>query len=225
MPIICLQAGHVNIQYNASPDLRSATGSPGEAGFTLDIANKVSTKLRTLGFTVQQTDANANSDPAVTGRDWDLFLAIHWDADVYGRGGGFVGAPDPSIDYSSAESLRLANEIWAGYQATTGVVSYPQRQNPNTKYYYMWNSLSAKTPCVLIECGVGNHRPDDFELLNNNRPRVVEGLCRGICNAFGVPYPAQPQTNTSTIKQVHDILYGRGTSWSKYVKLRQLIPA
>ena len=52
----------------------------------------------------------------------------------------------------------------------------------------MWSKLSSKTPCVLIECGVGMHVPDDWQILHFNRPLVVEGIVKGICLAFNVPY-------------------------------------
>ena len=191
---VVIQAGHNNTQFNIDPGLRCSTGAPNEASFTLDIANQVSGELRKRGFEVKQTDANANGDPQVTNVDWDLFLAIHYDADVYGRGGGFVAIPDPSVDLAHNESQRIANILSSEYFGATKIENHPERQNPNTKFYYMWKALSAKTPCVLIECGVGMHIPDDHQILNFNRSLVVEGIVRGICKAFNVSY----QVNTPT---------------------------
>jgi len=184
---ICLQAGHENCQYSSILSLRRSTGAPGEMSFNIDIRNKVAAELLKRGFEVATTDANANSDPKITDQDWDLFLAIHYDADVYGRGGGFIGVPDPSVDQASGESQRIAREITNEYFKTTKILNI-DRSNANTKYYYMWKYLSKKTPCNIIECGVGMHVPDDHQMLHFNRLIVVEGIVRGICAAFDVKY-------------------------------------
>lgn len=193
---ICIQAGHQNVKYNSIVELRGSTGAPNELEFNINIRDLVSDELRKRGFEVTGVDANANDDPNITGKDWDLFLAIHYDADVYGKGGGFVDYPEPSTDGATAESQRIVSAIRDEYFKTTGITNVYQRSNKNTRYYYMWRYLSAKTPCALIECGVGMHVPDDWETLHFNRPRVVEGIVRGVCKAFNQPYdttPPQPQ--------------------------------
>jgi N-acetylmuramoyl-L-alanine amidase len=189
-PRICLQAGHENTEASSLERLRGSTGAPGEMAFNLDLRRRVAAELEKRGFRVYQTDARANDDPAVTGQDWDLCLAIHYDADIYGRGGGFVDWPDPSIDAASEESRRIARAIQGVYFATTGIANVWRRRNDNTKLYYLWRYVTAGTPCVIIECGVGQHHPDDYDVLQDNRPLVVEGIVRGICKAFGVPYRA-----------------------------------
>ena len=115
----------------------------------------------------------------------------------------------------------------------------------------MWKLMSAKTPCVIIECGVGMHVPDDHEILHFNRPLVVEGIVKGICLAFNVPYVV-PTTTTSTVltstssssstttappdtssevtvlkeklSRVHDIIWGKGWPWAKINAEKVLIP-
>ena len=233
---ICIQAGHVNTT-------TSATGAPNEMSFNLDIANQVSAQLRERGFEVKQTDANADKDPAVTGIDWDLFLAIHYDADIYGTGGYFVDFPEPSTDFATKESQRIQKILSGEYGKVTGIVNHPERSNANTRYYYIWKALSAKTPCNLIECGVGMHVPDDWQILHFDRPRVVEGIVRGICLAMGVNYTSTTTTVTTTststssstttlkpseceekLKQIHDTLYGKGWWWKKWAKIKALVP-
>ena len=194
---ICIQAGHINIQYNSDPQLRNGTGAPGEQEFTLRIANRLSEILRTKGFAVNQTDANSNSDPNVTNNDWDLFLAIHYDANVYGIGGGCISAPDPSVDASNAESKRIATIIeqsyFSPYIQDTGIVDHPERINNNMTLYYMWNVLTAKTPCALIECGVGGDAHDSVILADTER--VCNAIAKGICKAFNVLWePVVPPT-------------------------------
>lgn len=223
--------GHVNIKYNSIVAIRGSTGAGNEAVFTQDVANNVCSELRKRGFEVKQTDANGNDDPQVTQVDWDLFLAIHFDADVYGRGGGFSDFPEPSTDMATTESQRICAVIQNTYFPFTNVEWHQERRNANTKYYYIWKCLTDKTPCVLIECGVGMHKPDDFELLQNNRGKVVEGVVRSICAAFGVAYDLTPPTTqptvdpeVETVKKVKGIIYGKGWSWQKINAIKALLP-
>lgn len=192
---ICLQAGHQNCQYNSIVALRRSTGAPNEMSFNVDIRDQLAAVLREKGFDVFTTDANANDDPNITGQDFDLFLSIHYDADIYGKGGGFVDYPDPSVDFAHVESKRIKEAIESEYFKTTEIANRPSRSNANTRYYYMWKYLTKRTPCNLIECGVGMHVPDDHTILAFNRPKVVEGIARGICKAFGVDFnnPQKPQ--------------------------------
>lgn len=238
MKLICLQAGHSNTT-------TGSTGAPNEMAFNVDIRNQVAGELRKRGFEVATTDANADKDPAITKVDWDLFLAIHYDADIYNTGGYFVDYPEPSTDGATTESQRICKVISAEYGKVTGIVNHPERTNANTRYYYLWKSLTAKTPCNLIECGVGMHVPDDWQILHFDRPRVVEAITRGICMAFGVNYDITPPTppvipstcekdlincnenlsvKSGIIKQAKDILYGKGWPWQKISKLKALLP-
>lgn len=237
MKKIIIQAGHAG-------RTSGSTGSPNEQAFNIDIRDKVATELRLSGFEIKTVDA----DPLPTdiAGDWDLFLAIHYDADIYGTGGGFVDFPEPSTDGSTQESQRIAYLLRQEYFGTTGIVSHPERSNVNTRYYYMWKLLSYKTPCVLIECGVGMHVPDDWQILHFERPRVVEGIVKGICLAFNVPYTTTTTTETTTstststttlttttlapvmgceyyLNKVKEIVFGKGWPWSKVAKLKELL--
>jgi len=191
MKKIIIQAGH-------SGRTSGQIGAPNEQSFNVDISNKVRDELVKRGFEVKRVNADPTS--AEIAGDWDLFLAIHYDADIYGSGGGFVDYPEPSTDGATKESQRIAYLIRQEYFGTTLIVNKPERSNKNTRYYYMWKSLSSKTPCVIIECGVGMHVPDDHSVLHFNRPKVVEGLVKGICLAFNVPYemPVIPQPEPET---------------------------
>jgi N-acetylmuramoyl-L-alanine amidase len=234
---ICIQAGHINYQYNSILSLRSSTGAPNEYSFNQDIANQVSGELRKRGFEVKQTDANANDDKSVTSTDWDLFLAIHYDADIYNTGGGFVDYADPSVDSATAQSQRIAGCIREKYFATTKIVNHPERSNVNTRFYYMWKYLTAKTPCVIIECGVGMHVPDDWQVLHFSRLLVVEGLVRGVCGAFNVNYDLPvvippttpvpepiPNPFEDKVKKIYEIVWGKGWPWTKINKIKEILP-
>lgn len=211
---ICIQPGHINSKYNSIVALRGSTGAPGEQEFTLDVANRVSEELRKRGFEVKQTDGNANDDKTVTSVDWDLFLAIHYDADVYNDRGYFIDFPEPSTDGATKESQRLAQSLRDSYGGATGIPRYDKRSNANTRYYYMWRYLSSKTPCVLIECGVGNRHPEDYDALHGDRRnRVIEGIVRGICSAFGVAYDLTPPTPPAPVEPTYgaDVNIGAAT--------------
>ena len=192
--LICLQSGHENIKSNCDVVLRSSTGAPGELEFTVRIRNRLSQILQDKGFQVQLVDANFNCNAERT-KDFDLFLAIHYDANVYGTGGGFVDYPDPSVDAVNSESKRIKEAIESEYFNHSGVVNHPERSNINTKFYYMWRALSSATPCVIIEAGVGQDPHDKVILADTNR--VCNSIARGVCRAFSVSFdpivpPAPP---------------------------------
>lgn len=186
---ICIQSGHKNI-------LTGATGAPGERDWNIKTTDLLAELLKSKGFEVYIADGKANTDNKVTSTDWDLFLAVHYDADIYNDRGGFIDTPDPSVDLSTKESNRIANILREEYFTDKlGIPERPKRSNANTRFYYMWSSLTAKTPCVLIECGVGWRKPEDYNTLYNCREEVVNALAKGICRAFNVEFetPTTPQ--------------------------------
>jgi len=203
--LVCLQAGHQNARNNCDPALRGGTGAPGEVEFTVKTRDRLSQILIQKGVQVQLVDATFNCKPEKT-KDFDLFLAIHYDANIYKdaqgtlQPGGFLDTPDPSTDYATAESNRIKRAIEGEYFQHSGIQSVPSRSNANTRFYYMWRNLSAKTPCVIIECGVGQHPHDKVILADTER--VANAIARGICKAFGVafdtptpPTPTPPATD------------------------------
>lgn len=182
MRLICLQAGHEGVTSRA-------TGAPGEQELNVRIRNRLSTILQSKGFQIQLV--NANPSDAEINKDFDLFLALHGDANVYGTGGGFVDHPEPSTDAATIESQRIDKAIEDQYFANSGIVNHPERSNANTRYYYMWARLSAKTPCVIIEMGVVQDAHDKVILADTDR--VANAIARGVCAAFGVSfYPPTP---------------------------------
>jgi len=184
--LICLQAGHQNAKNNCDPALRKGTGALGEVEFTIRIRDRLSQILISKGFQVQLVDATFNCDPKADDKDYALFLAIHYDADIYGAGGGFVDFPEPSTDNATAESQRIKKAIEEEYFKHSGIVNHPERSNANTRYYYMWKFLSGPTPCNIIECGVGKDAHDSVILADTDR--VCNAIARGICKAFSVPF-------------------------------------
>jgi hypothetical protein len=202
LPLIGLQAGHQNIQNNVVPALRSGTGAPGEVDFTVRVRDRLGQILIAKGFPVQLDDANANSSlTTIGGKDFGFYLALHYEADIHNTGGGFITAPDPSVDAVNGESLRIADAIrksyFIPYTQDTGIQEHMEWNNPNATEYYMWSELSANTPCALIECGVGQNAHD--KVILGDTDRVCNAIAKGICKAFNVPWdapvPQPPATN------------------------------
>ena len=121
MKRILIQAGHKG-------RTSGNTGAPSEQRWTSLIVPKISSILRSRGFEV----AECNADPTkkdIAG-DWDLFLSVHYDADIYNDRGGFIDIPDPSVDSVNNESNRIAEEMRKVYFPTTGIPEHPKNREP-----------------------------------------------------------------------------------------------
>ncbi len=196
---ILIHCGHCGIRNNCVASLRSGTGAPGEADFNWGIGMALEKLLQEDGHSTYLDDANTNCNSTVTNQDWDLALAIHADANIYGTGGGFVDFADPSIDASSKESKRIAKAITERYFPETGIVNHPERSNVKTRFYYLWQYLSAKTPCVIIGCGVLLDAHDSVILKDTQR--VAKGIREGIRKAFGYVQPQPPVDKCEDVKK------------------------
>ena len=173
---VVIQAGHKGIT-------SGSVGAPGERDWTTKIVPMIAERLRAKGFEVYETDALGYNDDKVIETDWDLFLAIHYDADIYNDTGGFTDYPEPKTDGATQESQRIAKVLADHYFPTTGI-KYVNRSNANTRYYYMWQYLTSKTPCVIIECGVGWRKPEDYNTLRKY-DFIADTIANGILKAFG----------------------------------------
>ena len=89
------------------------------------------------------------------------------------------------MDAATKESQRLAKALGDHYFPTTGI-PVKNRSNANTKFYYMWSALTAKTPCVIIECGVGNRKPEDYNTLFGQKDKVAKAISDGILKGLGL---------------------------------------
>lgn len=231
---LVIQAGHINSQYSS---LGLGSGAPGEQEVNKRIADRLCALLREKGFSVIQTDANANDDEAITKVDHDLFLALHCDADYAGdTGNGFADYPEPSTDGATQESQRICKIINDTYFPEVKI-NYINRSNANTRYYYMWKYLTPKTPCVLIEMGQCQD-PHDKVLLANTE-LIAGALSKSICKAFGIvePTPEPPvvpseplveqnpcKVQDDLIAKIRGILWGKGFIWDKLKRIKVLLP-
>jgi len=200
--LVGLQAGHQFIQNNIDPLLRGGTGAPGEVDFTIRTRDKLGQILQSKGFAVQLDDANANGNSNTTGKDFDFYLAIHYESNNHGSGGGFLTAPDPSVDSANVESKRIIQCLKDEYFKNTGIVEHEEWISNNMTFYYMWNVLTAKTPCGIIECGVGQDPHDSVILADTDR--ICNAIARGLCKAFNIPFDSPtppPPDPCANIKQ------------------------
>jgi len=205
MKKILIQAGHKG-------RTSGTTGAPEEKKWTSEIVPKIAEKIRTKGFEVSECNADP-TDTDIAG-DWDLFLAMHYDADVYNDRGGFVDYPDPSVDDVNEESKRIAGEIEKTYFPITGIPNHPERSNRNTKFYYMWSRMSSKTPCVILEAGVGYRTPEDHRTLWFEQEKVVDGIVKGIVNALGEQNPEpEPKPEQPIEEEIKAEIEAAGFKW------------
>lgn len=178
---IALQAGHEG-------RTSGATGAPGEIELNVRIRNRLSQILQEKGF--QLFLFNADPPQSDLNQDFDLFLALHGDANIYGTGGGVIAciAPPPvdSSETSNAESRRIRDAIQSEYFKHSEIVEHPERVNRKMTEYYMWSKLSNATHCVILEMGVVQDAHD--KVLLNDTERIASAIARGVCKAYGVSY-------------------------------------
>jgi hypothetical protein len=181
---ILIQSGHKNIRNNCDVALRSGTGAGGEVEITTAVADATASLLRAKGVETLVVDANFNCDKTSADKDYQLFLTLHCDMDYANdQGSGFCDYPEPSTDGATVESQRLAKEIQNSFFPAVGI-NIKSRSNANTRFYYMWSALSAKTPCVLIEMGQVKDPHDSPILLNTQK--VAQALSNAILSALKV---------------------------------------
>lgn len=187
MKKVCLQAGHVG-------RTSGATGAPEEMANNKRIVDRLSAVLRSKGIEVYQTDAYGYNDKKVTQVDYDLFLSVHCDMDYSNdQGGGFSDFANPDKDKATIESQRISKIINEIYFPEVKI-DYKPRVNLNTRNYYMWDYLTPKTPCVIIEMGQSIDPHDKVLLANTDL--IANALAKSICVALGVTYEIE-NTNTS----------------------------
>lgn len=212
MKKVCLQAGHFS----------KGGGAPEELANNKRITDRVAYNLRLRGIEVYQTDWYAFNDTNVTKVDFDLFLALHCDMDYPNDGGsGFADYADPASDMATNESQRICKVINDGYFKEVGI-NYKNRSNANTRFYYMWKYLTAKTPCVLLEMGQSVD-PHDRVLLGNT-DLIANAITKCICVALGVNYglpvetPAQPPVVNTELERVKTELEALKIAYDKAIK-------
>lgn len=235
---IAIQSGHWG---------KIGAGAPGEREGNKRIVDRLCAVLRGRGFEVYQTDYYAFNDPKITKVDYDLFLSCHMDMDYPNdSGSGFADYADPATDSATIESQRICKVINNTYFPEVKI-NYISRSNANTRFYYVWKSLTAKTPCVLLEMGQSIDPHDSILLANTNL--IVNAIARSLCLAFGIPYnlpapivpPSLPTPTTQPlaipderlveletlnhlVTAIKAVIWSKGFIWAKINKLKTLLP-
>ena len=192
---ILIIVGHQNVKYNSIVSLRGNTGTAGELEINKRIGDRVSEMLRERAFEVVQTDANANDDKSITSVNFNLALALHCDMDTSGQG-GMCGSGDKSVDAMWQESLRIKQVFDATYFQESGIKNKNFVTEGMSKYY-IWQYLTSKTPCVLLEMGEAKDAHDS--VLLSNTELIASSIVRSICKAFNVAYDNTPAVDYNAL--------------------------
>lgn len=168
-PRVLLQAGHSALY---APYATGGGGAPAEAEWTARLVGALSTDLRARGIDTVclgswMSYGVAGIPPTVAHEPYDLFIAAHYDAAIYGGGyntGGFADRyrPEnygrtiiPARHLASVQADAFIAEWEGWYFPSTGIPNATQRRNANTNDYYAFRGLAESTPAVLIEFGIG----------------------------------------------------------------------
>lgn len=198
MTFICLQAGHEG-------RAKGVTGAPGEIELNVRIRNRLSELLIERDFQIKLVAADPTDDEIKD--NFDLFLALHGDADTR-IDGGCIASGDRNVDGSWEKSLRISGDIGSEYFKESGIANVPGKVTVAMTYYYMWMRLTMHTPCVILEMGEVQDAHDKVILADTDR--VAIAITKGICKAFDVPYelgsetPKQPEDPADPCKSLKD---------------------
>lgn len=216
MVSICLQSGHWNTN-------TGQTGAPREQERTIAIGKRLTDLLRANGYEVYHTDARADVNPAVTNRDWNLFLSLHCDANYPGNeGGGFADFPEPSTDFATKESQRIQKVFADNYFKDSGIRNVPSRSNANTRFYYMWSALSAKTPCVILEMGESID-PHDTVILDDTerQAKIILSVIKKALPTGTTPTPDPVPPTTDYKKKYEDEVNAHTATKEAFKKFKE----
>ena len=159
-------------------------------------------------------------------------MALHGDMDVQNdQGGGMVGSGDKSVDAMWQESLRIKNIFDEVYFTETKIVN-KNIVTAGMSRYYIWQYLTSKTPCVLIEMGQVQDPHD--KILLGNTDLIANAIGRSICKAFNVPFDVTPAPVTDPrLKQLDDagltdadkvrVAINRNSEWDRLVEEKTTI--
>lgn len=174
---VALQTGH-------APD---GGGAPGEAEWTPRLAAALRSRLEAAGVDAVTVPGFYNrAAPAVLGGDFDLFLALHYDArfpENYTTGCCIARG---TYETEHWEADRFLSEWIARYPQATGVPLKQARVGENMRLYYAWRHLSYVTPGVILEHGVGAPGVGgDAPVLWDQLDRVAEADAQAVLAYLG----------------------------------------
>ena len=210
---VLIQAGHYP----------SAGGAPGEAQWAHDLSQRVASRLEAQGVWVGVIGDFFNKPPPPQCfESWDLFVANHYDADIYAdRTGCFA---DRAVsDPVGAESDRAIQSWENAYPMMVGIPLRNERRNANTNQYYAFDATAATTPGILIEHGVGQGL--DHDVLFAQIDAVSDADAYAILDFLGAlpePPPADPcevpNAQKAMLERFARELQPRQTPWVTQMK-------
>lgn len=188
------------------------SGAPGEADYILELCGYIDAITRNTPIIVFWTDGDyggitGDSDLYFSNRhpefrdNYDAFIALHYDADVYRNvagdhlSGWFWDRALASLTGPRDDAL---GQIWQRrYSLMSGVPSFhPERRNANTRDYYAFRATSINTPGIIIELGIGAPNAPDYRWLRDNIMNIAQTVKAtlyeygGIADTVPAPQPA-----------------------------------
>ena len=222
---VLIQAGHSPAY---PPREAGGGGAPGEAEWTSALAGRITERLRRAGVQVAIVGAwlvtqNGKQielpSPPATRQDWDLFLALHYDAAIYGAGhntGAFA-------DHAQGEPRTVDSERFiAAWEARyfrpaplgTGLANMPGRRNANTRFYYGYRATTNATPSCLIEHGVGARGAgEDAVLLHDQIDLVAQLDAAAILDYLGINTNV-PEANHMAVLNDDELFEVASKAWN-----------
>lgn len=196
MASVLIQAGH-SAQY--PPNRAGGGGAPGEADWTTRLAELIALHLEAAGVETVIVGAwlvngVVGAPPSQVGRDYSLFVSLHYDAAVYGAGRNTGAFADRATGDPLGALADAAIRLWeARWTEETPIPLANARRNPNTSDYHAFRATSARTPGIIIEHGCGAPVPtggfppgQDAGYLHDNIGHVAAVDARAILNYLGL---------------------------------------
>lgn len=215
MKTVCLQVGHWNIEtitqeglrsWRSSAALKKSTGASGERVYHWEeVMPRLRDKLIAAGVQVYVSDATYNQE--IYGRDYDLWVSLHYD----GGGTGdrcMVSAPNSATRpaYLNAEAQSKSERFAQTWKETyPGIVGVEYREDfvsAGMKDYYAFDYVPYGTPAAIVENF--NHTSPNGARLKQDPELVAEANFQAIIKFLGIPEkpPVQKETYRVYYKDV-----------------------
>lgn len=156
-----------------------------EASVNLDIAKRVKSGLKALGYQVDLLD---EFDSRLMGYDALAVISIHNDSCVYindeATGFKVAGAVNTG---ARRKAQRLVACLIDRYPLQTGLKLHANSITPDMTQYHTFYEVNSSTPVAIIEAGFLNL---DRKILTEHPDRVAQGIIDGIlCYTMNQPVP------------------------------------
>ena len=139
----------------------------------------------------------------------DLYVSIH--ANAYGSGWNDANGVESWVyDKADQRTMEMAKAI---HEAVAAALGRKDRGLKKSADLYVLRRTAM--PAVLVEGGFMTN-PEEAELLRSQayRQKTAEGICRGICACFGIPYVSgqkkeEEEEEVVRYQKIEDLPYGK----------------